>query len=286
MEWYEKGLITEEETGGIPLEWGDFETIEALARMTCRREGIGDVLAEGPIRAAKKIGVEAEKYICHILGLAHADLRGNYLSIPGYLTSTRGCDHLRNHAARHIVLYKMVDVLFGVSKEEAEKYIANTTYGKHVFGVYGQHQWVLSDCMGRCKFPASRPPIYKSYPKLVSSTTGWDVDYEGLLRIAERIYNLEQAFLIREGISRRDFRFPWRFNQPLLDGPNKGWQIKPGELDEMLDNYYTFRGWDIETAVPTREKLEELGMEDVADDLDELGNAGMIGKHTEHIPWN
>jgi aldehyde:ferredoxin oxidoreductase len=286
MEWYQRGLITEEETGGLTLEWGDYQTIEELARMTFSREGIGDVLAEGPLRAAEKIGGEADKYVCHILGLAHADLRGRYLSIPGYLTSTRGCDHLRNHALNHIVLYKMVGELFGISEEEVEKYTANTTYGKDVFGVYGQHQWMLSDCMGRCKFPASRPPIYKSYPKLVSGATGWDVDYEGLLKIAERVYNLEQAFLVREGISRRDFKFPWRFNQPLLDGPNKGWQIKPGELDEMLDNYYLYRGWDQKTAVPTREKLEELGLEDVAEYLDDLKKKGMIGKHTEFIPWN
>ena len=128
--------------------------------------------------------------------------------------------------------------------------------------------------------------MYRLLPELVSAATGLDIGNNELLTIAERIYNVEQAFLAREGITRRDFRLPWRFaTEPIPDGELKGSLVGGETVNEMLDNYYQARGWDVETAVPTREKLEELDLGQVADELEAMAGNGEIGSYTDYVAF-
>jgi aldehyde:ferredoxin oxidoreductase len=113
----------------------------------------------------------------------------------------------------------------------------------------------------------------RSVPRMLArfheAVTGIPMNEDELLRIGERIINIERAFNAREGATRRDDSLPWRFlEEPYPDGPAKGQVVR---LEPMLDEYYAFRGWDRATGLPSRRKLTDLGLEDAADELQNLG---------------
>ena len=93
--------------------------------------------------------------------------------------------------------------------------------------------------------------------------TGWDVGPRKLIEVADRVYTLKRCFNVREGIGRKDDRLPRRLMEPLATGPTKGQRVE--NLDAMLDEAYEAFGWDKATGKPLKEKLEKLGLGDVAE---------------------
>jgi aldehyde:ferredoxin oxidoreductase len=144
---------------------------------------------------------------------------------------------------------------------------------------YGQQVFTLIDSLGTCKF-LSRLGLEgleeKDYTRLLSLATGVDFTVEEVMRAMDRIYNLEQAYNIRLGLSRKDDTIPELYvNEPCDSGPYQGRTVINREnYENMLTEFYRYRGWDVETAVPTRETLEKLDLKDVAD---ELGRRGFLG---------
>jgi aldehyde:ferredoxin oxidoreductase len=134
--------------------------------------------------------------------------------------------------------------------------------------IWGQHEWALTDSLERCKcgrntWAVAVPladPMGVGRAKMLTAATGWEVTPEQMDKIGERIYNIERAFNIREGASRIHDSPPPR---SLIEGI-----ITQEKVDELLDKYYTIRGWDLKTGIPTRAKLEELGLKYVADELE------------------
>jgi aldehyde:ferredoxin oxidoreductase len=133
----------------------------------------------------------------------------------------------------------------------------------------------LFDCLSAC--------IYACWPEggvklttirdLAIAATGWEASLEEWMTVGERAFNLCRAFNVREGITRKDDRLPSRLMEPLTEGLYKGQAIPQSELDGALDAYYQVRGWDRASGVPTRAKLEQLGLAYVADQLDKPGAA-------------
>lgn len=119
------------------------------------------------------------------------------------------------------------------------------------------------------QFPAG--PSIRTLLNIIMSVTGWDVTVDELMTVGERAFNLCRAFNVREGITRKDDTLPARLMEPLKEGPSKGEVISKDALHEALDYYYELRGWDKENGIPTRKKLEELGLEYVAKELKKLG---------------
>lgn len=106
----------------------------------------------------------------------------------------------------------------------------------------------------------------------LNAATGLKLDEKYLLTVAERVLNVERAFNVREGITRKDDQAPDRwFTDSIPTGYHKGRKLDRKKFEKMKSEYYELRGWDVETGVPTRAKLEELGLKDIADDLDKLG---------------
>lgn len=272
MEWYQRGIITHKDTGGVKLEWGNGEAQIQMIQKIAKREGFGDVLAEGAYNAGRIIGDEALRYVGHVKGMCHLDLRQGYAFALSRMTSTRGSDHLRGDPSM-------------ISNPEACKKILGdskiaypvTIYGKEKMVVWQENINVLADCLPRCKndgiqyyFPISKR-VFKDIVEILSAATGVDWTTKELNLIAERIYTLEQAFCVREGINREHYKLSWRFAQePIPDGLFKGSIVSQKELDELLDGYFNQRGWDIKSAVPTRDKLSELDLIEVADELNKL----------------
>ena len=133
----------------------------------------------------------------------------------------------------------------------------------------------MCDAVGICKFSSAwfATPIYlKQMGELVTAATGVDFDEKRMAEIAARINNVERAYLVRDGITRKDDTIHGRaMEEPVPSGPYKGERLDTEGLDRMLDDYYEVVGWDKKTGVPTRKTLEHLGLQDVADELASMG---------------
>jgi len=250
LECLERGFLTEKEIG-VPLAWGNHQAAHRLVEMTARREGFGEVLAEGAARLAARLGPEAQKFLHAVKGLempAHSARALKGMSI-GYATGTRGGSH---HDARPTAQY-------------APDFDRRNPEGKAAWAIRSQHFTAVDDSLVLCRFTSERGGygmyLNESYVRMINAATGWDLDLAELERIGERICNLERAFNVREGISRKDDTLPWRVqHEPIPDGPSKGAFCPPEELNRMLDEYYELRGWS-KDGIPSPERLRALGLD-------------------------
>ncbi len=254
MDCYENGILTKKDLDGIEANFGNSEALIQLIEKIGKREGIGDILAEGVRIAAKKIGKGAEKLAQHIKGLEVTgyDLRCLKTAALGFAVSFRGADHNRHGAYAF-------DVKGKVDRLKAEK-----GRGKLVRDM--EDTYAVIDSLIICKF--SRGTYYKGLEemaKLYNLVTGFEMSGEELKRCGERINTVARLINIREGLGRKDDTLPWKvMNVPIPDeGPVQGAVVTQEELDLLLDDYFSSRGWTFE-GVPTAAKLKELGMEGLA----------------------
>ena len=253
MDCYENGILTDKDTDGIEARFGSHEALVKLLEKMGKREGIGDILAEGVKIAAEKIGKGADKLAQHIKGVEVTgyDLRCLKTAALGFAVSFRGADHNRHGAYAF-------DVKGKVNRLKAER-----GRGKMVKDI--EDVYTVIDSMIVCKF--SRGTYYKEFEdlaKLYTLVTGFETTPEEIRLKGERINNLARLFNIREGLGRKDDTLPYKvMHMPVPDeGPSKGAYVSQEELDLLLDDYYEARGWT-EEGIPTIEKLKELGMDDL-----------------------
>ena len=255
MDLYENGIITKKETDGLDLSFGNHEAlVETVKRMGTRKGWLGDILAEGSMRAAEKIDKGAEKYANHIKGmeLPGYDLRTLKTAALGFSVSYRGACHLRSGAYSP-------DVKGKVDRFKIEK-------GRGKIVMDGEDLYNVVDSLILCKF--SRGVMYdglKDMAKYYTLSTGFEMTPEELIKAGERINNLARVLNIREGKGTREYdTLPWKImNVPVPDeGVAKGAVVNQKEFDIGLDDYYSVRGWTKE-GIPTPEKLKELGLDDL-----------------------
>jgi aldehyde:ferredoxin oxidoreductase len=266
MELYEQGVLSKEELDGLDLKFGNHEAMIKLLRKIAYREGIGDLLAEGTKRASETIGRGAEKYAINIKGLELPgyDVRGAKAHGLSYATSFTGGDHCRGYAIQEIF---DTPVPYGVDRLAIE--------GKGKLCKWNQDvRTGVCDCMPFCAFPfdmAIAGVATTLLARLYESLTDFRLTAKEVERVGERVNNVARAFSVREDFSRVDDTFPKRImTEPILGGASKGQLISPEDLKKMLDEYYKARGWDKKTGIPSREKLEELELTYIADDLAKL----------------
>jgi aldehyde:ferredoxin oxidoreductase len=227
-----------------------------LVEMIAKREGIGDMLAEGSKRAAKKIGKGSEHFAMNVKGLECAgyDGRGFQTYALGCAVGTRGPCHNRSLAYEPDASGKVdrlkTDPARGAIAKECEETAA------------------LFDTTMLCKFIRNCfKDAWTEVAELYSLTTGIQVTAADLHKAMERSWNLKKAFNIREGWTRDDDWLPGRWTKdPMPEGGSKGAYVKPEGLKEMIDAYYLARGWTPEGLIP-KAKLIELGLEDIADQV-------------------
>jgi len=265
MECYAKGWLSNEAADGLELSWGNGETILTLIEKIAGREGFGDILADGVRAASQKLGF-GEEIAMHIKGLEmiQADPRGLKGYGLGFSVASRGGDHLR--AEPFIELSddpKRGIELFGVP--EATRRLEWKGKGKLVS--YFENWCAVVDALEVCKNIAENMEVLP-FPKAaeaIHAATGLNMDAGAVVQVGERIVNIERAFLVREGVTRKDDAMPSRFlREPFTNGNSKGSVF---EQEPMLDEYYAERGWDLRTGIPTRQRLRKLGLEYVADDI-------------------
>jgi len=274
IEAYERGIITEEDAGGIRLRWGDPGVTLALIEKIVKKEGIGRLLAEGVKRASEKLGKGSEEFACHGKGLeipAH-DPRGTSksLAIQYAVGNPRGACHIEPIWSP-MWDFSKVDMglrRYGLpwpppSRFEEEGVGRGEAY--RLLILFGE----LAGILGICRFPLQAAEgenlDLDMLSRLTTTLTGLDLKPQDLLKISERVYNLKRCFNVREGVDRRSDKLPRRMMEPIASGPTKG--IRVENLDGMLDEFYDAMGWDRETGIPRREKLVELGLGDVAEEV-------------------
>ena len=262
MECFEKGILSETDTGGRMIGFGDADAMLWLIEEIAQQRGIGKILSQGVKRAAELIGRGSERYAFHIKGqeLPLHDGRGKTGMGMGYALSPTGAEHVETP---HDVAFQGE----GVSKLHTlgifDPIKPQETNAKKVrFFVNGQKVWQINNCYGICNF-CSVPIHAMTFDKLVDTVraiTGWDTSLHDMLKVSERGTVMARVFNNREGFKPEDDRVIRRWHEPMPSGPLKGQYIDPAAFREAIDLYYEMSGWDSKGR-PTRGKLVELNLE-------------------------
>ncbi|HHV79851.1 MAG TPA: aldehyde ferredoxin oxidoreductase family protein [Firmicutes bacterium] len=260
MECWQRGIIGPADTDGLELEWGNHRAVIKLVRRMAYREGeFARLLGEGAYRAAQVIGRGSERYVIHSKGQdpGLSDPRAAPAWGLGYAVASRGGCHLR--ALPTAETYFSPDEakrLFGTSEAVAPFGVA----GKGRLVKWSEDQRAVADSLTVCKFVVRTALMVPEWlAKFYRSVTGEDSDGESLMLLGERVVNVERLFNLRQGLTRADDTLCTRFlSEPIVCGPAKGRVV---ELEPMLDEYYTARGWELDTGRPRPDTLRRLGLD-------------------------
>jgi len=273
IECFERGIINKDLTEGLNLEWGDFETISAVMDKIAKREGFGDLLAEGCKRASEKVGRGTEEYCMHIKG---QDLYEHLRTMKGWalgvVISTRGGGHTSGAP-----MTEFMDLPREISKEywNVESAGDPTSYedkAKLVF--YYENLHAVVNSLGVCLFVSdwSGPDLLNldDFSTLLSHASGVPFKRNDLRKIGEKIVTVEKGINVLHGNFRRKDDYPPQrfFNEKVKSGPLKGEVLDKKMWDAMLDQYYDLHKWNKTTSLPKRDTLEKLGLIEVLKELE------------------
>ncbi len=261
MECYEKGILTDNDTGGIKLNFGNADAVIDLLPKIAKREGIGDMLAEGSRNMANKLDKDSIKFAMQVKGLELPAYDSRAAKITGlsFATANRGGCHITAFIEGPAFLsmpFMIVDDLdIGDPLLETPEEAKVVKEFEDAFGVF--------DAIGGCKF-LGMVLTAQDWATLISKLFGYEFTAEDFRKTGERLYNLARVYNVREGITRADDTLPARLlKEPLPEGPAKGEVVN---LEPLLDAYYGYRGWD-NNGKPTQEKLKELGLDWAIDQI-------------------
>jgi len=276
---YQRGIITRKDTGGIELEGGaDYATTLRLIHMISHREGFGDLLAEGGLRVAQRIGGGAEKHLVHIKGCApfieprvdsFHSMAFSQMVHPGrthyapggigIYMSGRSIDMHISHARR-----------IGIPDEAIERIFTADSYNVGRLTKYAYDWYSLFNCAGMChRLYIHRFHSIESFVEFYTAITGIETTPAEILKAGERAWNVYKMLNVRLGFNRQDDRAPQAWFEPFKIGdkeiPMRDYfghaVITREDTERALDDYYDECGWDRQTGAPTPEKLKELGLE-------------------------
>ncbi len=278
MELYELGILTDKETEGLELRFGNDEALlEMVKRIAFRKGWLGDTLAEGGLIASERIGKNSFDYLIQVKGVSnlHSDERATPALALNVATASRGSDHLRSRPA--IDLYHLPEPVLRKIYSTPVPYDGplsseHTEYVGKPWQVFWQENCYMAvDCLGICKyhtvFLGATLPNFEDWPKVIYYNTGLEFTPRELWDIAERCNMIERLFNLREGLKRED---PYRgdmLNHRYFDEPTRrgapdvvGRVIDREKFRKMIDEFYSYKGLD-ENGVPKPETLKRLGLE-------------------------
>jgi len=278
FECFEKGLLTESDTDGLKLEWGNYEAVEELIRKMAFKEGFGAFLLDGCKGAAERLGKGSEKYAMHIKGQPLFEMlrvaKGWSL---GSVVASRGGGHLDGAACCEFLVPQIprdiCEKVYGVPTAGDPM----TYEGKAKLVSYHEKLKGAIDSLGICYFAtvwvSPDMPKIADYTQLLNYALGKDFTTAQVLEIGERVNNVGKAFNALHTQLRRKDDYPVDrfFNEPIPSGPRKGAVLERAKWDKMLDEYYEANGWNRETSLPEEKTLNRLELSEVAQDLKNSG---------------
>lgn len=265
MECFEHGLLTLEDTDGLELRFGNAEAMLTMVERIALRKGLGDLLAEGTLRAAEKIGGDANFFAIQVKGqeLPMHEPRGKYNVGMGYAISEIGADHLvvahdTMLANAEALPFKNAQPLGIVDAQPAQS--LNDEKMRQFFAL--EKVTSFEKVIGYCFFgPAPRSYILMDEVlESVNAATDWNMTLDELLEIGERATNMARVFNAREGFTRQDDSLPERIFTPLENGALEGEAFPRDEFESALSYLYSLKGWNPETGIPNPERLKELSL--------------------------
>lgn len=259
FELFERGIITTKETDGLELDWGNYDAAVQLIEKTARRQGFGDLLAEGSMRMAQRLGRGAEAYAMHVKGqeLPGYEPRGLKAYGINFATANVGANHNYGMAPQEYYASQIprpTDPFADEGNADITKYnqdIAAMVDTGIQCVIYIDCDWITPEIFSKLLVAATGIPEHG--------------DPQYMWTVAERIYNMERAFNIREGFGRRDDSLPQRIlTEELQKGLAEGQRVR--KQDVCLAQYYDLRGWD-RNGIPTKETLTRLGLKELDRDI-------------------
>jgi aldehyde:ferredoxin oxidoreductase len=270
MDCFANGAITGADTGGLELEWGDAEMMLHLTELIARREGFGDVLAEGMRGAARKLG-KGEEYLTEVKGNAlpaHMPQVKRSLALI-YAVNPFGADHQSHEhdpgyapdsdeeSLRRMALLGLTD----------PQDTLNLSDEKVRFALIGQQYYSMLDSVSVCQFVYG--PSWQLYGpdhliEAIAAATGWELSVDELLEIGMRKIIMQRLFNARDGMGRNEDKLPKKMFKPLTGGPSDGYVVTKEEMARALDKYYELAGFDLQTGYPTPAAMKRAGLEQVA----------------------
>ena len=290
VELYEKGIINEKDTGGVPMVVGSKEATVGMIEKIVKREGFGNLLASGVDAAVTKIGRDSEDYMIHVKGMPL--VHGNRFNFRGSAIASATGNRGDWVAGRTWAPGKIEMLAEGLPEAESQWVLQTfeTALKKHGLDASSltwdsyegkaalmalQRKLIsVTDMLLNCKFHSSwlmGAIGIELQARLLSAGEGRDWSIEELFKAGERIHALERAYNIREGFTREDDTLPKRFFERPMPGFFPDDILDHKKFEQMKDEYYETMRWDVKTGLPTRETLVDLSLDDVAADLEKRG---------------
>lgn len=268
MECYEKGLIDRNLTDNLDLRFGNVEVVPQIIEKIAKREGFGDLLAEGSARAAQKIGGEASELSISVKGQELPAHMPQFKPAVGliYAVNPFGADHQSSEHDPFLTTGAETQerrwlAQLGIWKGYEDTYDLDDEKVRFAFDT--QCYFSILDSLGLCQFVWG--PSWELYGPsdmvdLCKYAIGWETSLFELMRIGERRINMMRYFNAREGFAKGNDTLPERVFKPLPDGPSQGKYVDKEQFCKALDTYYQFAGWDMETGNPTASTLRKLSL--------------------------
>jgi aldehyde:ferredoxin oxidoreductase len=267
MDCYEHGYLTKEEADGIELKFGNADAMVQMVEKICRREGIGEVLGLGSVKASEALGYGKELLVAVKGGEFPAHMPQDRIGLGLiYAINPFGADH---ESSEHDPIYETAsEDLESLGLYDPQPFDA-MNLEKVKFSLYTQYFGSVNDTLCACNFVYG--PVWHLYTQnelveVVNAITGWNTSLWELLQLGRRRLNLMRAFNAREGVGREADTFPEKMSKALEGGVTDGVFIPKGKVEDQFDTYYQMAGWD-DDGKPSRITLEEIGLKWVADDL-------------------
>ena len=269
MDCFQEGILTEADTHGLELRFGNAEAMVEIVEKIAHREGFGDLLAEGSARAAKKVGEGAEELLAAVKNQeypAHMPHVKRSLALI-YAVNPFGADHESSEHDPTYEGYPEQMAKLGLTDPQPSDVLNEE---KVRFALVTQYLHSFHDSINVCNFVFG--PSWQLYNvdhlrEAVRAVIGWDLSVEELLEIGERRLNMQRVFNAREGMGREADTLPKKMRKALKGGKTDGVALSPQALERAKDMYYDMAGWDVYSGIPTRGKLASLGLDWAADML-------------------
>jgi aldehyde:ferredoxin oxidoreductase len=260
MECYERGLLTKEKTDGIELAWGNAAAMLACLGKIARREGFGDILAEGINRVVKWVGNGSEEFAIQVKGLDPGQHEPRLMPSMGlgFMVNPHGADHCLNV---HDTRFAFKAGLRSLNSLGFHDPVPAEDIGPRKVALFRVEylRQALLDCLAMCHLSS----VMVNLPimaEIVAAVTGWQTSVMELLRIAERVMTVARLFNVREGFTDEDDRLPERFFQPKTSGALSDRALNADKMERAKRYFYVLMVWDTK-GVPLPERVEELYIE-------------------------
>ncbi|MEL7589773.1 MAG: aldehyde ferredoxin oxidoreductase family protein [Anaerolineaceae bacterium] len=268
MDLFEKGILTQEQTDGIQLRFGNADAMIELIHKIAKRDALGDLLAEGMDSAARKLGTQATKNALSVKGNPlplHLPQNKRSMALI-YAVNPYGADH---QSSEHDVFYMEQSERMTALNLTKPQTLTSLNEEKVRFTMVTQRLASFLNTACLCQFVwGAAWQLYDTQQmvEMINAVTGWDLDLKECLLIGERSINMMRSFNKREGFTRADDKLPEKLFLPLKGGPTDGVKLDHNEIDSAISTYYLLSGWD-ENGSPTPQKLAELQLSWINEDF-------------------